>query len=88
MEKAKPAKDYDLGLETYESIINELRVRERELLNKKRRVIYEEHRPPKDAWYTLKSSQFSTELHRNRVSLRPNDANRKLLTTLSVTDLY
>jgi hypothetical protein len=88
LDKPKPAPNYELGVETYESIINELRVRERELLNKKRRVVYEEHRPPKESWYTLKSRDFSTELHRNRVSLRPNDANRKLLTTLAITDLY
>ena len=87
MQKDKPY-DYDHAIGIYSGIINELRARERELLNKKRRIVYEINRPPKDGWYMSKKSEFAAEMHRNTMSLRPNDANRKLLTKLSVTDLY
>ena len=55
---------------------------EKELLNGKRFREFEKNRPPQDRWYELKSPEFSKELYRNRMALKPNDANRVYLQTL------
>lgn len=73
---------------TYESILRELRQRETDLLNSRRAEAYDVHRPPQEKWYELKSSEFTPEMHRHRMSLKPNDENRKYLNNLVNPDLY
>jgi hypothetical protein len=73
---------------TYEGILEELRRRERELLNKKRRTEYDTHRPPTDHWYELKTANFTPEMQRHINSLQPTEKHRRLLNHLAVTELY
>ncbi|CAG9327599.1 unnamed protein product [Blepharisma stoltei] len=73
---------------TYESILRELRQREKDLLNVRRAEAYDIHRPPQEKWYEIKSAEFASEMHRHRMSLKPNDENRKFLNTLIIPDLY
>lgn len=77
-----------LIIEAYEGVLYEKRKLERELLNSKRFREYEKNRPPQDRWYELKTTEFSKELYRNRMALKPNDANRVYLQTLQDTLLY
>lgn len=77
-----------LIIDAYEGVLYEKRKLERELLNSKRFREYEKNRPPQDRWYELKTTEFSKELYRNRMALKPNDANRVYLQTLQDTYLY
>ena len=77
-----------LIIEAYEGVLYERRKLEKELLNGKRFKEYEKNRPPQDRWYELKSCEFSKELYRNRMALKPNDANRVYLKTLQDPYLY
>jgi len=54
-------------------VLYEKRKFEKELLNGKRFREFEKNRPPQDKWYCLKNSEFSKELYRNRMALKPND---------------
>lgn len=51
-------------------------------------MLYEEHRPPRERWYELKTSDFNKELHRNVMENRPNDQNRKFLNKVVIKELY
>ena len=42
-------------------------------LNAQRFKEYETNRPPADKWYELKSTEFTKELYRNRVALKPDN---------------
>lgn len=77
-----------LVMHTYESILDELRARERAILNEKRMDAYEKNRPPQDKWYELKSNEFTDELQRHMNNLRPKEEHRKLLNNLAIPDLY
>jgi len=77
-----------LIIEAYEGVLYEKRRFEKKLLNGKRFKEFEKNRPPQDRWYELKSTEFSKELYRNRMALKPNDANRVYLQTLQDTMLY
>ncbi len=48
----------------------------------------ETNRPPQERWYEIKSKDFSKELYRNRMSLKPNNENMHYLNDLRVPDLY
>lgn len=77
-----------LIIEAYESVLLERRRLEKGLLNSKRFKEYEKNRPPQEKWYMLKSSEFTKELYRNRMALKPNDENRVYLQTLRDQNLY
>lgn len=77
-----------LIIEAYESVLLERRRLEKELLNSKRFKEFEKNRPPQDKWYELKSAEFTKELYRNRMALKPNDENRVYLQTLQDKNLY
>lgn len=68
--------------------MTEKRKLEKEVLNSKRQKEYEKNRPPQDRWYELKNTEFSKELYRNRMALKPNDENRVYLQTLQDPNLY
>jgi hypothetical protein len=68
-----------LLIETYENILHENRLKERDLLNKKRNEEIQKNRPPQHEWYKLKTKQFSDEAYRNRISLKPHNENIKYL---------
>ena len=77
-----------LVLHTYESILDELRTREKNILNQKRTEAYEVNRPPQGKWFELKSSEFTKEMQRHLSSLKPKEEQRKLLNNLAIPDLY
>mmetsp|Transcript_8432 Transcript_8432/g.14118 ORF Transcript_8432/g.14118 Transcript_8432/m.14118 type:complete len:814 (-) Transcript_8432:18-2459(-) len=78
----------ELIIEAYEGILTEQRRQERELLNGQRFKEYEKNRPPPEQWYEIKTGQFSKELYRNRMALKPNDSNSVYLATLQDKQLY
>jgi len=77
-----------LCIKAYEEILLERRRNEREQLNKKRFMMYEKNRPPAEKWYELKDQEFTKELYRNRVALKPNNSNKNFLNTLQDPFLY
>lgn len=72
----------ELIIEAYEGVLLNKRQGELDILNKQRFKEYEKNRPPQDQWYKLKSGEFSKELYRNRVALKPNNSNSVYLETL------
>ena len=64
-----------LCIEAYEGILTHDRKAEKDQLNAERFKEYELNRPPADKWYELKSTEFSKELYRNRVALKPDNEN-------------
>ena len=78
----------NLCIEAYESILTAERLEERKQLNKRRFTEYERNRPPADKWYELKTRDFTKELHRNLVSLKPNNSNDVYLEILQDPYLY
>ena len=72
----------ELYVGTYEDILYELRRKEKDLLNVEREKEYEKNRPPAERWYMLKSKEFSKELYRNRMDLKPNNQNKNYLEVL------
>ena len=77
-----------LCIEAYEGILTHERKNEREQLNRQRFEEYETNRPPANKWYELKSKDFSKELYRNRVALKPNNQNSVYLEILQDPYLY
>mmetsp|Transcript_12638 Transcript_12638/g.17057 ORF Transcript_12638/g.17057 Transcript_12638/m.17057 type:complete len:129 (-) Transcript_12638:113-499(-) len=77
-----------LCIQAYESILTHGRQEERQQLNVKRLQKFEKNRPPADKWYELKSKDFTRELYRNRVALKPNNSNEVYLDMLQDPYLY
>ena len=77
-----------LCVEVYEKILYDRRRIEREILNQKRRKEIEKNRPPEPKWYMLYDREFSKELYRNRVALRPHNSNQAYLETLRDSSIY
>lgn len=61
---------------------------ERDILNEQRFKEREKNRPPEDRWYMRNDGEFSKELYRNRVSLRPHNENQAYLETLKDSNVY
>jgi molybdopterin converting factor small subunit len=64
-----------LIIDAYEGVLYDRRRMERDILNGKRFKEHEKNRPPEHKWYMLKDKEFSKELYRNRMALKPNDSN-------------
>ncbi len=77
-----------LCIEAYENILTHERQDERQQLVAMRFKEYERNRPPQAKWYELKSQEFSKELYRNRVALKPNNSNKVYLDILQDPYLY
>lgn len=78
----------DLIIQAYEGVLQEKRQLEKSILNGQRFKEYEKNRPPQNNWYELKSGEFSKELYRNRMALKPNNSNSVYLQTLQDKNLY
>ena len=65
----------ELIIQAYEGVLLEKRQLEMSILNGQRFKEYEKNRPPQNNWYELKGGEFSKELYRNRMALKPNDSN-------------
>ena len=88
MKEGKTGKKNLFTLRAFESLLYEKRRIEKEMLNLERAKEYEKNRPPQDGWYTLKTPEFSKELYRNRMALKPNNQNRVYLDNLKDPYLY
>lgn len=88
MKEGKSGKKNRLMLEAFEALLYEQRRIEKEMLNLERDKEYEKNRPPQDGWYKLKTTEFSKELYRNRMALKPNNQNRVYLDNLKDPYLY
>ena len=75
-------------IEAYETILYDRRRNERDILNAERRKEIEKNRPPEPNWYMLHNREFSKELYRNRVALRPHNSNQAYLETLKDPSIY
>ena len=75
-------------IEAYEEILLDKRTKEREILNLKRRQEIEKNRPPQPGWYMNHGKEFSKEVFRNRVSLRPRNSNAEYLAILQDPSIY
>ena len=69
-------------------MLTDKRCHEKGILNGQRFKEYEKNRPPQNNWYELKSGEFSKELYRNRMALKPNNSNSVYLETLQDKNLY
>lgn len=81
-------KQKELIIDAYEAILTKNREKERAILNIERQKEYEKNRKPRPQWYALKSTEFSKELYRNRVALKPNNENDSYLGRLQDPNLY
>ena len=77
-----------LIIEAYEGVLLDKRQLEMGILNGQRFKEYEKNRPPQNNWFELKGGEFSKELYRNRMALKPNDSNSVYLQTLQDKNLY
>jgi len=82
------ANQKQLIIEAYEAILTKKRLKEMEILNVERSKEYEKNRKPMPNWYALKSTEFSKELYRNRVALKPNNENDSYLDMLLDPRIY
>ncbi len=64
------------------------RRKELDQLNKFRHKEIEKNRPPEAGWYMKTDKEFSKELYRNRVALKPNNSNKVYLNNLMDPFLY
>lgn len=87
-QRAKRENTNALMIEAYEGVLLRNRRREREILNNVRHEEYERNRPPESKWYEFKGNGFNKELYRNRVALKPNNANKVYLERLQDKDIY
>jgi hypothetical protein len=69
----------EMIIEAYEEVLQEKRQLEKNILNGCRFKEYEKNRPPQNNWYELKSGEFSKELYRNRMALKPEGENNQYL---------
>lgn len=88
IEDRTPVDRQKLLMEAFDGMLFEKRRLERSILNTKREKEYEKNRPPQDKWYEMKTPNFSEELYRNRMDLKPNDQNKVYLETLKDNYLY
>jgi len=63
-------------------------MKERDILNAERFKEHDKNRKPRAQWYALKTTEFSKELYRNRVALKPNNENDSYLERLLDPNLY
>ena len=75
-------------IEAYETILYDRRRHEKDILNAERKKEIEKNRPPEPNWYMLHSKEFSKELYRNRVALRPHNSNQAYLENLRDPSIY
>lgn len=87
--REKPRGDGNkLCIDAYEKILTDKRKAELAQLNAFRFKEIEKNRPPEDGWYMKTDKEFSKELYRNRVALKPNNSNKVYLNHLRDPYLY
>ena len=87
--REKPRGDGNkLCIEAYERILTDKRKAELDQLNAFRFKEIEKNRPPESGWWMKTDKEFSKELYRNRVALKPNNSNKVYLNHLQDPFLY
>jgi len=78
----------NLVIKTYETLLDQLRDKEKDIILKKRKEEYEKIRPPQEKWWEEKSHNFQEELKRNRMVLNANPDYYNKLSELKDENLY
>jgi len=75
-------------IKTYETLLSELREKEKEKVLRKRKEEYEKIRPPVEKWWEMKNKNFQSEFRRNTVVLNSGPEYFKKLQLLQSKNLY
>ena len=81
-------KQTNYAISTVGTMLNELRDKERDLINIKRQQEYERIRPPIDRWYELKGDNFLNEIIRNKMVLNSGPEYFQKIDELQNDELY
>jgi hypothetical protein len=81
-------KQTNFTISTLGTMLSELRDKERDLINIKRKQEYERIRPPVDKWYELKGDSFLKEIIRNKMVLNSGPEYFQKIEELQDEDLY
>ena len=78
----------NLVINTYETLLDQLRLKEKEIILRKRKEELEKIRPPQEKWWEDKTHHFQQELRRNRMVLNANPDYFDKLLELEDEQLY
>jgi hypothetical protein len=81
-------KQTNYAISSVGTMLNELRDKERDLINIKRQQEYERIRPPIDRWYELKGDNFLNEIIRNKMVLNSGPEYFQKIDELQNDELY
>ena len=81
-------KQTNFAISSLGTMLSELRDKERDLINIKRKEEYERIRPPIDRWYELKSDNFLNEIVRNKMVLNSGPEYFEKIEELQNEELY
>ena len=81
-------KQTNYAISSVGTMLNELRDKERDLINIKRQQEYERIRPPIDRWYELKGDNFLNEIIRNKMVLNSGPEYLEKIEELQNDELY
>ena len=81
-------KQTNFAINSVGTVLSELRDKERNLINIKRKEEYERIRPPVDRWYELKSDAFLNEIVRNKMVLNSGPEYFEKIEELQNEELY
>ena len=81
-------KQTNFAISSVGTMLSELRGKEKNIINKKRKEEYERIRPPVDGWYELKSDAFLNEIIRNKMVLNSGPEYFEKIEELQNEELY
>jgi hypothetical protein len=81
-------KSTNMVISSYETLLKELREKEKEILLKKRKDQFEKIRPPLEKWWELRGGEFKEELERNKMIINANQDYYRKLEELENNQLY
>ena len=81
-------KQTNFAISSVGTMLSELRDKERDLINIKRKEEYERIRPPIDRWYELKTDNFLNEIVRNKMVLNSGPEYFEKIEELQNEELY
>ena len=81
-------KQTNFAISSLGTMLSELRDKERNLINMKRKEEYERIRPPIDRWYELKTDNFLNEIIRNKMVLNSGPEYFEKIEELQNEELY
>ena len=81
-------KQTNFAISSVGTMLSELRGKEKNIINKKRKEEYERIRPPIDRWYELKGDNFLNEIIRNKMVLNSGPEYFEKIEELQNEELY